>query len=257
MRLQDERARTRGMDALEELRDALELEALPRRIECYDISTLGGGHQYASMVVFEDGVARSDQYRSFAIRHGELDDFASMGEAIARRFARLDDPEFGAVPDLVVIDGGKGQLNAALAAMRDADAPRVAAIGLAKREEEVFVPGRSAPVMLDRDAPGLLLLRQIRDEAHRFALKHNRRSRGSAATRSVLDGVPGVGPARRKALLERFGSVDAVLAATPEELAGVLPAATARSVHAALHRIGGPAPAAAPGGRRSLPDGPA
>ena len=257
VRLQDERARTRGMDALEELRDALELEALPRRIECYDISTLGGGHQYASMVVFEDGVARSDQYRSFAIRHGELDDFASMGEAIARRFARLDDPEFGAVPDLVVIDGGKGQLNAALAAMRDADAPRVAAIGLAKREEEVFVPGRSAPVMLDRDAPGLLLLRQIRDEAHRFALKHNRRSRGSAATRSVLDGVPGVGPARRKALLERFGTVDAVLAATPEELAGVLPAATARSVHAALHRIGGPAPAAAPGGRRSLPDGPA
>lgn len=261
VRLQDERSRTRGADALEELRDALGLEALPRRIECYDISTLGGEHQYASMVVFQDGVPRNDLYRAFSIRHGALDDFRSMGEAITRRFARLadgdEDPSFGSTPDLVVIDGGKGQLNAATTALRDVGAARVAMIGLAKREEEVFLPGVSAPVVLDGSSPALLLLRQIRDEAHRFALRHNRRGRGSAATQSVLETIPGVGPARRKALLTHFGGVDGVLAATPEELEGVpgLPAATARQIHTALHRIGGPAPGASQGRRRSLTDG--
>ena len=261
VQLQDERSRTRGLDALEDLRDALGLEALPRRIECYDVSTLGGGHQYASMVVFVDGDQRSDLYRSFAIRHGELDDFASLGEAVERRFARLadddEDPSFGTAPDLVVIDGGRGQLNAALRAMSGPAAERVAAIGLAKREEEVIVPDRPGPVVLDDRSAGLLLLRRIRDEAHRFALRHNRRSRSAAATQSVLETVPGVGPARRRALLDHFGSIDAVLAASPEELAAVpgLPAATARALHGTLHRIGGPAPADAAGGRRALREG--
>ena len=261
VRLQDERSRTRGADALEELRDALGLESLPQRIECYDISTLGGTHQYASMVVFQDGVPRNDLYRSFGIRHGALDDFKSMAEAISRRFTRLsdgdEDPSFSATPDLVVIDGGKGQLNAATTAMRGVAAPRVAVIGLAKREEEVFVPGESAPVMLDGDSPALLLLRQIRDEAHRFAVRQNRRGRGNAATQSVLEMIPGVGPTRRKALLAHFGTIDAVMAATPEELEGVpgLPAATARQIHTSLHRIGGRAPGASQGGRRPLPEG--
>ncbi len=260
IRLQDERSRTRGADALEELRDALGLEALPERIECYDISTLGGDHQFASMVVFQDGVARNDQYRSFGIRHGALDDFKSMGEAITRRFTRLaaadEDASFSSTPDLIVIDGGKGQLNAAVTAMRGVDAPRVAVIGLAKREEEVFLPGQSAPVMLDASSPALLLLRQVRDEAHRFALRQNRRGRDSAATQSVLETIPGVGPTRRKALLAHFGSIDAIVAATPEELESVpgLPAATARQIHSSLHRIGGRAPGATQGGRRSLPD---
>ena len=258
VRLQDERSRSRGAEALEDLRDALGLEALPQRIECYDISTLGGEHQYASMAVFVDGVARTDHYRTFAIRHGALDDFRSLGEAIGRRFARLaegdDDPSFGATPDLVVIDGGKGQLGAAVAAMRETTAPRVAAIGLAKRDEEVFLPGSGVPVVLDDRSPGLLLLRAIRDEAHRFALRQNRRGRTSAATQSVLDAIPGVGPARRKALLAAFGDVDGIVAATPEQLESVpgVPAATARRVHAALHRIGRPAPAGGSGRRRAL-----
>ena len=157
---------------------------------------------------------------------------------------------------LMVIDGGKGQLNAAVTAMRDVAAPRVAVIGLAKREEEVFLPGQSAPVMLDADSPALLVLRQIRDEAHRFALRQNRRGRSNSATQSVLETIPGVGPTRRKALLAHFGSIDAVMAASSEELAGVpgLPAATARQIHTALHRIGGRAPGASQGGRRAMPD---
>jgi excinuclease ABC subunit C len=260
VRLQDDRERTRGADALEELRDTLGLEALPQRIECYDVSTLGGEHQYASMVVFVDGVPRNDLYRSFAIRHGTLDDFRSMAEAITRRLARLvdgdEDPSFAATPDLIVIDGGKGQLNAATTAMRAVGGGRIAMIGLAKREEEVFVPGSATSIRLDDDAPGLLLLRQVRDEAHRFALRQNRRGRGSAATQSVLETIPGVGPTRRRQLLEHFGSVDSVLSASREELESVpgLPAATARAIHASLHRIGGPAPAAGRIARRPLPE---
>jgi excinuclease ABC subunit C len=256
-RLADARRVGRTADALEGLRDALGLESLPQRIECYDVSTLGGDHQYASMVVAEAGIERTDLYRSFAIRHGRLDDYASIAEAITRRFARLaaedDDPSFGVAPDLVVIDGGKGQLNAAVLALREADAPRVAVIGLAKREEEVFLPGRAQPVVLDGDDPGLLLLRRLRDEAHRFAIRHHRRRRGAEATRSVLDGLPGVGPARRRALLEHFGSVDAIVAATPSELEAVpgVPAATARRIHESLHRIGGPAPVGAGSRRRA------
>ncbi len=258
IRLTDERSRTRGADAMEELRDVLGLASLPQRIECYDVSTLGGEHQVASMVVFEAGVARNDLYRSFGIRHGKLDDYASMSEAIKRRFARfavdVKDPSFSQAPDLIVIDGGKGQLNAALVAMRAADAPRVNVIGLAKRAEEVFVPGESAPILLDDASPGLLLLRQIRDEAHRFAVRQHRRKRGAAATLSVLETLPGVGPARRKALLQHFGSIDKVMAAGPEALEAVpgLPAKTALLIYQNLHRTGGPSPAATRGGRHAV-----
>ena len=201
--------------ALEELREALNLEALPTRIECYDISNTMGTATMASMVVFEHGMPKKSDYRIFGIeRDGVPDDFASMAEAISRRFARLasgveDDASFAASPDLVVIDGGKGQLNAALAAMAEHDVERVAAIGLAKRLEEIYVPGRSAAVVLDEDHPGLLLLRRIRDEAHRFALSHHRRRRGREASASLFDalarGGPGAQarPARALPLAER------------------------------------------------------
>jgi excinuclease ABC subunit C len=241
-----ERGRSRRLGALEELREALNLEALPTRIECYDISNTMGAATMASMVVFEHGMPKKSDYRIFGIeRAGGPDDFASMAEAISRRFARLasgveDDTSFGACPDLVVIDGGKGQLNAALAAMAEQDVARVAAVGLAKRLEEIYVPGRPAPIVLDDDDPGLLLLRRIRDEAHRFALSHHRRRRGREASSSLFDALPGVGPARKRALLAHFRSPSAILAASPAELEAVpgLPARTARAIYAHLHKAG-------------------
>lgn len=249
LRLETERTGEQAETALEELRDRLGLERLPERMECYDVSTLGGSATYASMVVFEHGRPRRDHYRAFAITAGTQDDFAAMAEAIRRRFARLvedeQDPSFSRTPDLIVVDGGKGQLGAALAALADSDAPRVAAIGLAKRKEEVFLPGRSLPEVLDLDAPGLVLLRAIRDEAHRFALRHHRRQRSASATTSILDRIPGVGAARRRALLAHFGSVEAMLGAAETEFEAVpgLPPKVARQIHADLHRIGGPTPA--------------
>jgi excinuclease ABC subunit C len=176
-----------------------------------------------------------------------------MSEAVRRRFTRLAnadsadagyDPGFASVPNLVVIDGGKGQLSAALGALDGLDLPRVAAIGLAKRIEEVYIPGRSEPILLPPDSPALLLLRRIRDEAHRFALKHHRRRRAKASgTDSLFDRLPGVGPARKQALLQHFGSPAGVLNATADELAAVpgLPRKTAREIHAFLNKTGGAA----------------
>ncbi len=241
-----ERGRSRRLGALEELREALNLEALPTRIECYDISNTMGTATMASMVVFEHGMPKKSDYRIFGIeRDGGPDDFASMSEAISRRFARLasgteDDPSFAACPDLVVIDGGKGQLNAALAAMAEHDVARGAAIGLAKRLEEIYVPGRPAPIVLDPDDSGLLLLRRVRDEAHRFALTHHRKRRSREASTSLFDAMPGVGPARKRALLRHFRSPGAILDASAEELEAVpgLPAPTARAIYAHLHRTG-------------------
>jgi len=167
---------------------------------------------------------------------------------IERRFARSArtpadddyDDGFAALPNLVVIDGGKGQLSAALAAMQRFDLPRVAVIALAKREEEVFVPGRPDPVRLSRHDPGLQLLQRIRDEAHRFALGFHRRRRETRSFESIFDDLEGVGPARRRALLQHFGSADRFLAASQEELEGVpgVPAATARKIYAQLHKAG-------------------
>jgi excinuclease ABC subunit C len=245
-----ESRRLARVEALEELREVLNLEALPCRIECYDISNIQGQEIVGSMVVFEDGVARKSHYRKFAIRaQAGQDDFAAMAEIITRRFARLtganpDEPadeSFRASPDLVVIDGGKGQLGAALAAMAEFELPRVAVIALAKRVEEVFVPGRAEPIVLPAHAPGLQLLQRVRDEAHRFALTFHRARRERSSRGSMFDQLEGVGPARRRALLRHFGSAERILDATAEELEGVpgVPAKTARRIYAQLHRTGG------------------
>jgi excinuclease ABC subunit C len=244
-----EQKRARRVEALEGLREALNLEALPLRIECYDISHAMGQDPVASMVVFLDALPRKSDYRKFGIKTGgpDPDDFAAMAEVIARRFARLSDgtgethdSSFSTAPNLVVIDGGKGQLSAALAAMQAYDLPRVAVIALAKRIEEVFVPDRSDPILLSRHDPGLQLLQRIRDEAHRFALGFHRQRRESRGFASIFDELEGVGPARRRALLQHFGSVEEMAAASQEELEGVpgVPAAVARRIYAQLHKTG-------------------
>ena len=243
-----ETRRARRIEALEELREALNLEALPIRIECFDISTIQGVETVGSMVVFEDAAPKKAHYRKFAVRGLDgQDDFAAMAEVVSRRFARAGKPTeeeydegFASVPNLVVIDGGKGQLSAALAAMHEFDLPRVAVIALAKRIEEVFVPGRSDPIRLDPHNPGLQLLQRIRDEAHRFALGFHRQRRDVRSFESIFDTLQGVGPARRRAILRHFGSAERFLAASQEELEGVpeLPAATARKIYAQLHKAG-------------------
>jgi excinuclease ABC subunit C len=243
-----EQRRLRRVEALEELREALNLESLPIRIECFDISNIQTSSPVGSMVVFQDAAPKKAHYRKFGIRWQDgQDDYAAVAEVISRRFARLRDiaaddydEGFAREPNLVVIDGGKGQLAAALTAMQAHDLPRVAVIALAKREEEVFVPDRPDPIMLDRHSPGLQLLQRIRDEAHRFALGFHRQRRDQQARESIFDTLQGVGPARRRALLRHFGSAERFLAASQEELEGVpeLPAKTARAIYAQLHKAG-------------------
>jgi excinuclease ABC subunit C len=244
-----ESKRVRRVEALEELREVLNLESLPLRIECFDISNIQGQEIVGSMVVFQDALPKKAHYRKFGVREqvGQ-DDFAAMAEVVSRRFGRLAagatteeyDESFAATPNLVVIDGGKGQLAAALAAMQSYDLPRVAVIALAKRVEEVFLPGRSEPVILSEHSPGLQLLQRVRDEAHRFAVTFHRQRRDATARESMFDQLTGVGPARRRALLRHFGSAERVLSATADELAGVpgVPAKTARLIYAQLHRTG-------------------
>jgi excinuclease ABC subunit C len=247
--VQSERKRLRRVEALEELREALNLESLPLRVECYDISNIQGESVVGSMVVFQDAMPKKAHYRKFGVRTLDgQDDYAALEEVVSRRFARLEagaaaedyDESFAATPNLVVIDGGKGQLAAALQAMQAYDLPRVAVIALAKREEEVFVPGQPDPIVLDRDSPGLHLLQRIRDEAHRFALGFHRQRRDAKARESIFDTLQGVGPARRRALLRHFGSAERFLAASQEELEGVpgIPQRTARSIYAQLHKAG-------------------
>jgi len=249
--VQAERTRLRRVEALEELREALNLESLPIRVECFDISTAMGQETVGSMVVFQDALPKKAHYRKFGVRGADgvdgPDDFAAMAEVVSRRFARLQDgigedwdESFAATPHLVVVDGGKGQLSAALAAMQAFDLPRVAVIALAKRVEEVFVPGRSEPVVLDPHSPGLQLLQRIRDEAHRFAVGFHRQRRDSRTFGSIFDDLEGVGPARRRAILNHFGSAERFLSATQEELEGVpgVPAKTARLIYAQLHKAG-------------------
>ena len=253
-KLRSERRRQGRVEALEGLQLALGLDAPPMRIECFDISNLGGTHTVASMVVFEGGAPKKSDYRRFKIRstEGAPDDFASMAEVLERRFAQWErqadisphdpsyDPSFASLPNLVVIDGGKGQLSAGLGPLAGFRERGVAVISLAKRIEEVFQPGRSTPLVLDHSTPELQLLQRVRDEAHRFAITHHRSRRDSAMTSSVLDGLPGVGESRKRALLNHFGSPDAVLAASQEELQSVpgVPAKVGRDVHAYLHRAG-------------------
>jgi excinuclease ABC subunit C len=223
----------------------LNLESLPLRIECFDVSNVQGESIVASLVVFVDGRPRNDHYRTFAIRGLDAqDDVAAIHEAVTRRFARAreeePDPSFSRMPNLVVVDGGKGQLAAARAAMEEAGLARVAVIALAKREEEVFVPGIPGPIRLDRHGPALQLLQRIRDEAHRVALRFHRRRRDAKAMETIFADLPGVGPVRRRAILRHFGSVERFLDASQEEFEGVpgLPPKTARALYAHLHKAG-------------------
>ncbi|MBX5445936.1 excinuclease ABC subunit UvrC [Sphaerobacter sp.] len=220
--LNDEQRMTAAMT---ELADALGLEKMPRRIECFDISTLQGTNSVASMVVFEDGKPKKSDYRRFSIKGvAGQNDFAMMQEVIRRRFKRAarEDvtEEWRTLPDLVIVDGGKGQLNAALEVLRELDVT-VPIVGLAKENEELFLPGRRDPIVLPRDAQALFLVQRVRDEAHRFAVTFHRKRRTKSTFRSALDGLKGVGPARRKALLKTFGSVARIRQASVEELAAV------------------------------------
>jgi len=212
-------ARERGEKATLALAKALDLDRRPSRIECFDVSHLQGNETYASCVVFVDGEPAKDEYRLFRIDRPGIDDFASIAEAVSRRYARAME-EGRPLPDLLLIDGGKGQLSAALAAL-DRLGIGMPAAGLAKREEQVFVPGRSAPIVLARTNAGLKLLQRARDEAHRFGLKTHRRARGKRALESPLLAIPGLGPGRVRVLLSAFGGAEAVLAATDEALAAV------------------------------------
>jgi excinuclease ABC subunit C len=235
----------RRVAALEELREALNLESLPLRIECFDVSNIQGESIVASMVVFVDGRPKNAHYRTFAIRGLDgQDDVGAMREAIGRRFAHAregePDESFSRVPNLVVVDGGKGQLAAALEVLAERDLARVAVIALAKREEEVFVPGLPVAIALERSSPALQLLQRIRDEAHRVALRYHRTKRGARSMETIFETLPGVGPVRRRALLRHFGSVERFLEASQEELEGVpgLPQKTARALYAQLHKAG-------------------
>jgi excinuclease ABC subunit C len=254
-RLKAERRRQQRVEALDGLQDALGLDALPLRVECFDISNLMGTHTVASMVVFEGGAPKKSDYRRFTIRgleDGVPDDFAAMEEVLGRRLAQWESQQdisphdhrrnesFATLPNLIVIDGGPGQLSAGLRALEGFRDRGVAVVSLAKRIEEVFVPGQRAPIVLPHDTPALQFLQRVRDEAHRFAITHHRTRRDRAMTTSILDDLPGIGPARKRTLLTHFGSPEAVLSATREQLEGVpgLPGKTARDIWAHLHRTG-------------------
>jgi excinuclease ABC subunit C len=252
-KLKLERRRQQRVESLTGLQQALRLDALPVRIECFDISHLGGTHTVASMVVFEGGAPKKSDYRRFTIREVEPgDDYAAMGEVLARRQAQWAkqaerspydaerDPSFGALPNLVVIDGGKGQLAAGLDPLQGFRERGVAVVSLAKRIEEVFQPGVSEPIVLPHETPELQLLQRVRDEAHRFAIAHHRIRRDKAMTESIMDELPGVGPARKRALLKHFGSPEAVLSASREDLENVpgFPQKVARDLYAHLNKTG-------------------
>ncbi|OFW58117.1 MAG: excinuclease ABC subunit C [Actinobacteria bacterium RBG_16_64_13] len=263
-RLREERTRERRLGALTALEATLGLEGPPMRIEGFDISNLGAENIVASMVVFEGGVPKKSDYRKFAIRSTEgQDDVGAIFETVVRRFthdaaggeraaegaeagasglrSRPYDPSFEAVPDLVLIDGGKGQLGAAVAALGAAGLEAaVTVISLAKREEEVFVPWSREALDLAVDDPGLLLLQRVRDEAHRFALGFHRRKRAAGTTHSLLDQLPGIGDKRKRAIMQHFGSPERFLQASREELEAVpgLPGKVAREVHAYVHKTG-------------------
>ncbi|NLY31468.1 MAG: excinuclease ABC subunit UvrC [Firmicutes bacterium] len=221
---QQQESQGQGKAVLEQLASALGMGRLPIRIECYDISHFQGSQTVASMVVFEHGRPARSQYRRFRIRGiPDPDDFASMAQVIRRRFeaAREDREGFNRLPSLVVVDGGKGQLSAALAQLASLGYAGIDIVSLAKREEEIFIPGRSEPLVLDRDDPALQLLQQIRDEAHRFAISYHRRLRSKETLLSELERIPGVGPARRTALLRAFGSIQNLRDKDVAEIAAV------------------------------------
>jgi excinuclease ABC subunit C len=232
--------------ALEELRDALGLANAPLRIECYDISNLQGTEIVASMVVFEDGLPRKSEYRRFTIRQPGQSDVAAMHQVITRRLRRLleaqEEPEdplakkFSYRPSLIVVDGGPTQVAAARKAMDELGVTDISLCGLAKRLEEIWLPDAPEPVTLPRTSEALYLMQRVRDEAHRFANTHHRERRGRAMTASALDGIPGLGPTRKKALLKHFGSVTKLRLADAEAIGKVpgIGPTTAESIVARL-----------------------
>jgi len=258
-KLRSERRRQQRVEALDGLQKALGLDTIPLRIECFDISTLMGTNTVASMVVFEGGAPKKSDYRHFKVAApgadtgvAAPDDFAAMEEVLERRLGRWEqqrevsphakdyDPSFAALPNVIVLDGGKGQLSAGLRALAPFRQRGVTVLALAKRIEEVFLPGQREPLRLAHDTPELQLLQRVRDEAHRFAITHHRIRRDRAMTASILDGLPGVGPARKRALLNHFGSPDAVLSASREELEAVpgMSGKLAGTLYRELHKTG-------------------
>jgi excinuclease ABC subunit C len=253
-KLKTERRRQQRVDALNDLREALSMDALPVRIECFDVSNLGATHTVASMVAFEGGAPKKSDYRRFKIRglDGRQDDFASMEEVLARRMERFrrqrelspfdvsHDASFGALPALVVIDGGRGQLSSGIKSLHDFMSEGVTVISLAKRLEEVYLPDRKRPIVLPANSVALQLLQRLRDEAHRFAIEHHRIRRDRSMRVSILDELQGIGPARKRSLLRHFGSPERFMTATREELEAVpgLPGKVARQIHEQLHRTG-------------------
>ena len=250
-RLRSERRRSQRIEALEGLQRALGLDTIPMRVECFDISNLMGSHTVASMVVFEGGAPKKSDYRRFGIRGSVQDDFAAMAEVLSRRMAQYVaqrersphdkdyDESFASLPSLIVVDGGKGQLSAGLKELGPFRDLGVTVVSLAKRIEEVFLPGQAAPLRLAHDTPELQLLQRVRDEAHRFAIDFHRGRRDRAMTRSVLDELPGVGPARKRSILQHFGSPERFLRASRDELEAVpgLPGKVARDIHNYVNKV--------------------
>ena len=240
-RQKDHNARAKALRSLQEV---LGLEDSPLRIEAFDVSTLQGTNTVSSMVVLEDGLPRRSEYRRFKIRTVDgQDDFAAMEETISRRFkaylAEQNKPvpeqgKFSYPPGLVLIDGGAGQLGRAVKVLDELNLD-IPVIGLAKKMEEVYLPGRPEPIQIPRDAEALYLLQQVRDEAHRFAITYHRQLRSKSMVDSVLDEVAGIGPKRKKDLLKHFGSLKQMRSATEEELTAVVPGQVASDLYAALH----------------------
>ncbi|HDP70245.1 MAG TPA: excinuclease ABC subunit UvrC [Actinobacteria bacterium] len=230
--------------SLNELKEGLCLNSLPYRIEAFDISTIQGKESVGSMVVFKDSFPRKEWYRKFKVKRVEgLNDFAMIKEVVKRRFAQYlqerNKPasSFGQKPDLLVIDGGRSQLNAASAALNELGLDGIPVIALAKKKEEIYLPEVNQPISLPQHSRGLNLLRRIRDEAHRFAIGYHRDLRAKRMVESILDEVPGIGEKRKKKLVEHFGSSKEVAKAKVAELEGVLPAKIAQGVYSYLHAV--------------------
>ena len=231
LRIQADYDKSRTEPMLAALAEALDLESPPKRIECYDISNIQGDSAVGAMVVFEDGRPRNDHYRSFKIKYVPgPNDFAMLQEVLRRRLERLEsaqrredadvvgDRSFTSRPDLILIDGGKGQLSAALEVLESAGYADIPTFALAKEREEIFAPGRADPIVQEKNSPGMFLVQRIRDEAHRFAITHHRKVRSKKALTSPLDSVEGIGPTRKRALLRHFGSVQAIREAPVEDI---------------------------------------
>ena len=231
LRIQADYDRSRTEPMLAALAEALDLETPPKRIECYDISNIQGDSAVGAMVVFEDGSPRNDHYRHFRIKFVPgPNDFAMLQEVLRRRLERLEsaqrreeddaagDRSFTSRPDLILIDGGRGQLSAALEVLESAGYADIPTFALAKEREEIFAPGRADPIVQEKNSPGMFLVQRIRDEAHRFAITHHRKVRSRKALTSPLDSVEGIGPARKRVLLRHFGSVQAIRDAAVEDI---------------------------------------